>query len=39
MAEFYERTGNNPQAIHFYTKAFELSGDSSFQDKIKRLEK
>jgi len=39
MAEYYERTGDNDNAIKFVTKAFEISGNESYKEKIEALKK
>ncbi|PHR13131.1 MAG: esterase [Aequorivita sp.] len=37
MADYYERNGDNATAINFVTKAFEMSGDSYYKDRIEVL--
>ncbi len=39
MADYYERTGDKATAIKFVTKAYELSGDSYYKDRIEALNK
>jgi len=37
MADYYEKNGDNENAIKFVTKAFEISGDDSYKERIKAL--
>lgn len=37
MAEYYEKQGDFANAIKYETKAFEISGDESYKEKIERL--
>ena len=37
MADYYERNGDNDNAIKFVTKAFEINGDDSFSARIEAL--
>lgn len=39
MADYYERNGDNDNAIKFVTKAYELSGDDSYKERIEKLKK
>ncbi len=39
MADYYEKIGDNKNAIKFVTKAFEISGDDSYKERIKALKK
>jgi len=39
MADYYERNGDYDNAIKFVAKAFEISGDDSYKDKIEALNK
>ncbi len=39
MADYYERNGDYVNAIKFVTKAFEISGDNSYKDRIEALNK
>ena len=39
MADFYERNDDYDNAIKFVTKAFEISGDESYKNRIEALEK
>ncbi len=39
MADYYERNGNNDNAIKFVTKAYEISGDDSYKERIEALKK
>jgi predicted alpha/beta superfamily hydrolase len=34
MADYFERNGDNENAIKFVTKAFEISGDDSYKERI-----
>ena len=36
MADYYERNGDNDNALKFVTKAFEISGDDSYKARIWR---
>ncbi len=37
MADYYERNGNFDNALKFLTKAFEISGDDAYQQRIEAL--
>jgi predicted alpha/beta superfamily hydrolase len=37
MADFYERNGEGKKAIEFLTKAFEISGDVGYMERIEAL--
>jgi hypothetical protein len=37
MADYYERNGDIENAIKYVTKAFELSGEDAYQERIKAL--
>jgi predicted alpha/beta superfamily hydrolase len=39
MADYYERNGDNENAIKFVTKAFEISGDDYYKERIEALKK
>jgi predicted alpha/beta superfamily hydrolase len=39
MADYYERNGDNDNAIKFVTKAFEISGDDTYKARIDALKK
>ncbi|WP_205853527.1 hypothetical protein [Polaribacter filamentus] len=39
MADYYERNGDNDKAIKFVTKAYEISGDDSYKERIEALKK
>lgn len=39
MAEYYERMGDNTKAIQFVSKAFELTHDARYKQKIEALKK
>lgn len=39
MADYYERNGDNDNAIKFVTKAYEISGDDSYKERIEALKK
>lgn len=39
MADYYERIGDNTNAIKFVTKAYEISGDDTYKVKIETLKK
>lgn len=39
MADYYERNGDIDSAIEFVTKAFEISGDAAFKERIEALNK
>ena len=39
MADYYERNGDNKNAIKFVTKAFEISGDDNYKERIEALKK
>jgi len=39
MADYYERNGDNDNAIKFVTKAYEISGDDSYKERIEALNK
>ena len=39
MADYYERNGDNENAIKFVTKAFEISGDDNYKERIEALKK
>lgn len=39
MADYYERNGDNENAIKFITKAFEISGDDNYKERIEALKK
>jgi len=39
MADYFERNGDNENAIKFVTKAFEISGDDSYNERIEVLKK
>jgi predicted alpha/beta superfamily hydrolase len=39
MADYYERNGDIDNAIKYVTKAFEISGDESYKERIKALNK
>ena len=39
MADYYERNGDIDRAIEFVTKAFEISGDAAFKERIEALNK
>jgi hypothetical protein len=37
MADYYERNGDNDNAIKFVTKAYKISGDDSYKERIEEL--
>jgi len=37
MADYYERNGDIDSAIKYVTKAFKISGDESYKERIERL--
>lgn len=37
MGEFFEEAGNVPQAIHFFGKAYEVSREESYREKVEEL--
>jgi predicted alpha/beta superfamily hydrolase len=39
MADYYERNGDNDNAIKFVTKAYEISGDDTYKERIEALKK
>ena len=39
MADYYERNGDNDNAIKFVTKAYKISGDDSYKERIEALKK
>jgi len=39
MADYYERNGDNENALKFVAKAYEISGDDSYKDRIEALKK
>jgi predicted alpha/beta superfamily hydrolase len=39
MADYYERNGDNDNAIKFVTKAYEISGGDSYKERIEALKK
>ena len=39
MADYYERNGDNDNAIKFVTKAYKISGDDSYKERIGALKK
>jgi len=39
MADYYERNGDNENAIKFLTKAFEISGDDNYKERTEALKK
>ncbi|GAB2622283.1 alpha/beta hydrolase-fold protein [Belliella aquatica] len=39
MADYYERNGDNGNALKFVTKAFEISGDNYYKKRIESLKK
>ena len=39
MADYYERNGDNVNAIKFVTKAFEISADDYYKQRIEALKK
>ena len=39
MADYYERNGDNDNAIKFVTKAFEISDDDYYKQRIESLKK
>jgi len=39
MADYYERNGDNDNAIKFVTKAYKISGDDSYKKRIEALKK
>jgi tetratricopeptide (TPR) repeat protein len=39
MADYYERIGDNQNAVKFVTKAFEISKDDYYRKRIEELKK
>lgn len=39
MADYYEKNGDNKNAIKFVTQAFKISGDNAYKERIKALKK
>ncbi|AFU68622.1 esterase_lipase superfamily protein [Psychroflexus torquis ATCC 700755] len=39
MADYYEKNGDNENAIKFVTKAFEISGEDSYKERMEALNK
>ncbi|MFT6815790.1 MAG: putative alpha/beta superfamily hydrolase [Sphingobacteriales bacterium] len=39
MADYYERNGDNDNAIKFVTTAYKISGDDSYKERIEALKK
>jgi predicted alpha/beta superfamily hydrolase len=39
MADYYEKNGDNENAIKFVTKAFEVSGEDSYKERMEALKK
>lgn len=39
MADYYERNGDNENALKFVAKAYEISSDDSYKDRIEALKK
>ena len=39
MADYYERNGDNDNALKFVTKAYEISNDDYYKERIEALKK
>ena len=39
MADYYETRNDRANALKYVTRAFELSGEHAYKDRIKALEK
>ena len=39
MADYYEANNDPANALKYVTKAFELSGENQYKDRMKELEK
>lgn len=39
MADYYERNGDNENALKFVAKAYKISGDDSYKERIEALKK
>ncbi|WP_020539244.1 hypothetical protein [Lewinella cohaerens] len=39
MADYYEAKNDDANALKYVTRAFELSGENQYEDRMKELEK